>query len=252
MPISLFKKLRKACCVLATRHPLLCASLSKGVAASTEHFNVLASLGTIATVIDLGANRGQFSLAARYCFPRAAIFAFEPLTQPYTTYQRIFAGDQSTRVFNTAIGTERSSAPIHVSGRDDSSSLLPITATQDQLFPGTGEVGTTTIQVDRLDALLSPADLQGTKLLKIDVQGYEAQALQGSTGLLDHIHYIYIECSFVELYEGQALAPDIIDWLHQRGFVLTGVFNMAYDRNHRAVQADFLFRSRLLDGTAEQ
>lgn len=249
MSLSLINKFCKALRVASTLHPLLCRSLAHGVAASTEHFDVLHSLGSIDTVVDLGANRGQFSLAARYRFPVATIIAFEPLPLPYAVYRRIFTGDSRTRIYNTAIGPERSSAAIHVSGRDDSSSLLPITDTQDQLFPGTSEVGTATIQVDRLDLLLSRDKLVGRTLLKIDVQGYEAQALQGSEGLLDGILFIYIECSFIELYESQALAHEIIDWLHQRGFTLHGVHNVSYDGNHRAVQADFLFRNSTLSNT---
>jgi FkbM family methyltransferase len=243
MSLSIIKQFAKAVRVMSTLHPRLCKSLTSGVAASTEHFEVLKSLGSIDNIIDIGANRGQFSLAARYIFPRAAIYAFEPLPKPCETYRDIFASDDDTTVYNTAIGIAQTTAVIHVSGRDDSSSLLPITDTQDQLFPGTGEVGTTTIQVDRLDSLLSQSQLVGRTLLKIDVQGYEAQVLRGSEGLLNDVFLIYIECSFVELYESQALANEVIDWLHQRGFILNGVFNVSYDKNHHAVQADFLFRN---------
>jgi hypothetical protein len=49
------------------------------------------------------------------------------------------------------------------------------------------------------------------------------------------------ECSFVALYAGQALADEVIAWLRERGLRLIGVYNMANDRDGRAVQADFLF-----------
>ena len=52
---------------------------------------------------------------------------------------------------------------------------------------------------------------------------------------------LYVECSFVELYTGQALAHEVIAWLAGRGFVLKGVYNMGYDDQGRAVQGDFLF-----------
>jgi FkbM family methyltransferase len=241
MFFSFIHKFCKAIHIVTTLHPLLYRGLAKGVAASTEHFTVLSSLGSIDTVIDIGANRGQFSLAARLTFPTATIFAFEPLPQPYERLRQVFASDTGTTGYNSAIGTAQSSAEIHISGRDDSSSLLPITDYQNHLFPGTGEVGMATIQVDRLDTLLSHQEISGRTLLKIDVQGYELQALMGSEGLLHDISFIYVECSFVELYETQSLAHEIIDWLHDRSFVLIGVYNVSYDKDHRAVQADFLF-----------
>ena len=46
---------------------------------------------------------------------------------------------------------------------------------------------------------------------------------------------------FIELYEGQALADEVIAWLRERGLRLVGVYNMACDHDGRAIQADFLF-----------
>jgi len=37
------------------------------------------------------------------------------------------------------------------------------------------------------------------------------------------------------------LAHEVIAWLGERGFVLSGVYNMSYDRNGWTVQGDFLF-----------
>ena len=93
----------------------------------------------------------------------------------------------------------------------------------------------------RLEDVLPRADLAAPALLKLDVQGYELQALRGCETLLDAFAWVYCECSFVALYEGQALADEVIAWLRVRGLRLVGVNNMANDRDGRAVQADFLF-----------
>jgi len=140
-----------------------------------------------------------------------------------------------------AIGPEAGDATIHVSAADDSSSLLPISAIQERLYPGTGEVGTETIKVGRLSDFVSAEEIESPALLKLDVQGFELEALRGCEDLLDRFAYVYAECSFVELYSGQALAHDVIEWLRERGFRLIGVYHMSYDRNGRAVQGDFLF-----------
>jgi len=78
-------------------------------------------------------------------------------------------------------------------------------------------------------------------LLKLDVQGFELEVLKGCRSMLDYFSRVYVECSFVELYEGQALAHEVIDYLHQHGFRLSGVYNMTYGKEGIAVQADFLF-----------
>jgi len=140
-----------------------------------------------------------------------------------------------------AVGPEPGAAQIHLSARDDSSSLLPITARQDALFPGTAETGTATIRVVRLADSLPAADIEAPALLKLDVQGFELQALAGCEALLERFAWVYVECSFVELYAGQSFADEVIAWLRERGLRLAGVYHMAYDGDGRAVQADFLF-----------
>ena len=211
------------------------------VAAGVEHARVLRNLGPVRTVVDIGANRGQFALVARHCFPDATIVSFEPLPGPAAVYRTVFADDDRARLVETAIGPERGEAVIHLSARDDSSSLLPITARQNALFPGTAETGTTIIQVTRLSDALPAGEIAAPALLKLDVQGFELEALAGCEGVLDRFAWVYVECSFMELYAGQAFADAVIAWLRERGLRLAGVYNMAYDSDGRAVQADFLF-----------
>ena len=42
-------------------------------------------------------------------------------------------------------------------------------------------------------------------------------ALQGCEELLDRFDWVFVECSFIEPYEGQALADEVIAWLRERG-----------------------------------
>lgn len=234
-------KVRKLFAITIISDPFwLRALLRHHVAAGEEHIGVLRHLGEIHIVVDIGANRGQFALAARRCFPYAKVFSFEPLVEPATVYRALFEDDKNVQLWNVAIGTDPGESVIHVSAHDDSSSLLPITEEQDALFPGTAEVGIESIQVARLSDCLQE-EIQKPALLKLDVQGYELQALEGCEDLLLLFDWVYAECSFLELYEGQALADEVIAWLRQRRFKLRGVYHMAYDADGRAVQADFLF-----------
>ena len=240
MITNLITKARKLAGILVV--PAWRAALRRHrVAAGVEHARVLRNLGPVRTVVDVGANRGQFALAARHCFPQARIVSFEPLAGPAALYRAVFAGDDRARLVEAAIGPEPGEATIHVSARDDSSSLLPITARQNALFPGTAETGTAIIQVTRLADALPAGEIAAPALLKLDVQGFELPALAGCEDVLERFAWVYVECSFMELYAGQSLADEVIAWLRERGLRLSGVYNMAYDGEGRAVQADFLF-----------
>lgn len=232
-------KLRKLIGIL--KEPLFAKALSKGAAAGVEHKVILKNLGACCHVVDVGANRGQFALIARHCFPEARIDSFEPLKEPAVIYERVFEGDTHAKLHNYAVGPEKSEAIIHVSSRDDSSSLLPIAEGQTSLFPETVEKETRMIQVVPLDDVLSESDVLSPALLKIDVQGFELSTLQGCSSLLHKFKHVYVECSFVELYEGQSFADEIIKYLADYQFRLIGIYNMHYDQSGKAIQADFLF-----------
>lgn len=219
---------------------LFIRALLKGTAAGTEHRRLLQSLDC-GHVVDIGANCGQFALISRKCFPNARIDSFEPLSEPADRFERVFAGDEHTHLHRLAIGASEGQATIHVSQHDDSSSLLPIGAMQTALFPGTGECESRTIRIAPLNAVLSEKDIQSPALLKLDVQGFELETLHGCKSLLDRFRYVYCECSFVELYTGQALAHEVIDYLYQHSFSLSGVYNMTYNKQGITIQADFFF-----------
>jgi FkbM family methyltransferase len=214
-----------------------------GVAAAIEHEALLKTLD-FATVVDIGANRGQFALVARHCFPNTRVIAFEPLASAADRFRKALGDDSLVTLHHVAIGPIKEKATMHVTAEDDSSSLLPITELQQSLSAGTREVATATVQVEMLSDRIKDDDLKSPALLKIDVQGYELAVLHGCASLLPRFSHIYIECSFVELYAGQALAAEVIDHLGDHGFDLLGVYNVQYDPRGCALQADLLFAMR--------
>lgn len=242
--ISLFRKLGKALLLLSDRR--FRSGLLQGVAATTEHMPVFIDLH-VASVVDVGANRGQFTLLMAGLFPDARILAFEPLIEPFRKLLDVTAKHHKVRAFNAAIGPTRTTMPMNVSKRDDSSSLLPISTAQETIFPNTGHARVDQVRVAPLGDFMDDMDLARPSLLKIDVQGFELEVLKGSADCLDAFDAVYVEASFVQLYNGQPFASDIIDYLHQRDFRLRGIYNLSQMRDGRAVQADFLFYRRQAD-----
>ncbi len=214
--------------------------LSCGVGAAIEHSNLIRTL-PLKTLLDVGANVGQFSLLVRHEHPEASIMAFEPLATPAATYRKLFANDQKTVLYQSALGPERKHLNMHVSNRHDSSSLLEISSLQTTQFPGTEEIGREDVAVAPMTDFIKQEDLIAPVLLKIDVQGFELEVLKSAGDLLPSFQWIYVEASFKPLYEGQALAHEILFYLQDRGFILKGFFNPSYDSKGLSVQADFLF-----------
>ncbi|RMF15981.1 MAG: FkbM family methyltransferase, partial [Alphaproteobacteria bacterium] len=206
----MFRKIDKALHILFAGDPLWRRALRLGIGAAIEHVPSLKAMGPMTTVVDIGANRGQFALAARHVWPGVRIFSFEPLDGPAECAGRLFAHDDKFRLYRAAIAPQAGVATMHVAARDDSSSLLPIGEAQTKIFPGTEEVATVEVETGPLDVFLKARDIEPAALLKLDVQGFELEVLKGCEPLLDRFAAIYVECSFLPLYEGQALADEVI------------------------------------------
>jgi FkbM family methyltransferase len=235
-PVNIFTKLLRVLWIPYYRR----AFLRTRVVASTEHDGILAGL-QLDTIVDIGANRGQFALCVRRLYPQAQIFSFEPLDKPARAWMRNFGSDKCAQLFKKAVALQSGSATMHVSRWDVSSSLLPFAQAQHDNFPLTEEASREAVETTTLETCIEERLIQGSALLKLDVQGFELSALQGCGLLLERFRYVYVEASFIELYVGQALATEVIEFLFGRGFRLFCVANLSRGASARPIQADFLF-----------
>jgi FkbM family methyltransferase len=230
----------------AARVPLYRRAIRKGVLPAVEHEPVLRQLPSMAVVIDVGGNVGQFATVARRNFPEAQILSFEPLPEAGEKLRDLFAGDERFESFPLALCDTDGTVPFHVTGADDSSSLLPVAPRQVSEFPATRGVDTLSVVTARLDDVLADRVLpDGPLLLKVDTQGTELAVLRGAPTLLERATHAVIEVSFVELYEGQDEAADITTFLVEGGWALRAVYDVKYSiLTGEPIQADMLFVKR--------
>ena len=193
------------------------------------------------TVLDVGAGRGQFALVAARRVPGAALICFEPLPGPRRKLERALAGHHDLTVLGNAVSDSTGEAEFVVSRADDSSSLLAMTAAQLRHFPGTEEVERVVVSTTSRDEAVPAERLVPPVLLKVDVQGSELGVLRGATRVLREVDSAIVECSFAELYRGQALAGEVIAHLDAGGFRLQAVCSPLVDEGGCLLQADLLF-----------
>lgn len=214
-------------------------AIVNGVAPAIEHRVMLQSI-SVDGVIDVGANRGQFTLACRLALPGVPVVAFEPIPSEAEIFRKVHSRLPQISLYELALGEYQGSAILHLSKSADSSSLLPIGLKQRELFVNTSEVGTITVPVQRMDELSNCWVGRSRQLLKLDVQGYELQVLRGSLETLRSCAYVYAECSEVSLYDGQALRAEVEAFLKDQGFLLVNRYNEQY-ADGKLIQADYLF-----------
>lgn len=228
------RRIRKALSALAVR--AYWPTLARGVVPGVEHGPAFDG-HDFATVLDVGANKGQFAAFARRRWPHARLICFEPLPGPRGRLVSVLGAD--AEVHSVALGNREGEADMHLASREDSSSLLPLGDAQKLLF-SMNEERIVSVPVRRLDTVIRGDRLTRPALLKIDVQGFEFETLQGAASVLGSIDAVYVECSFLELYAGQKLAADVAELLRGFGLIETGRFNLCR-LGEEDVQADLLF-----------
>jgi FkbM family methyltransferase len=169
-------------------------------------------------VLDVGANEGQFAGDMRSFGYGGRIISFEPLSDAHAQLLRRAQADPVWTVADRmAIGSAMGSVEIHIAGNSWSSSVLNMLPAHLALAPESAFVGTETVPMNRLDDICTVSETDRV-LLKIDVQGYERQVLEGASATVRKCQAVICEMSLIPLYEGQPYAIEIWEMLMKCGF----------------------------------
>ena len=198
----------------------------------------------IRTIIDVGANVGQFALLAREVFPLAQILSFEPLPECFAALESCLPAP-NFQAFNLALGDKDAELDFHSAHHSPSSSFLRMNDFHKEAFPESRdgqESESVKVKVRRLDDIVNGLDLKERILLKLDVQGYEDKVIAGGAELLKRVSVVISETSFRPLYDGQTLFKDVHGALLEAGFVFQGNLNQMFSpADGRIVSADSIF-----------
>lgn len=170
------------------------------------------------TVIDVGGNVGQFAVAWAKLFPQARVHSFEPVPDCAAELRKNVSLLEGVKIYPFALGEAAGEAELHVNSYSYASSFLPATRKHREAFPEVQESGEVSVEVSTLDRVFSGVELRGPVLLKLDVQGYEAQVIRGGAETLRRVDYVVLEASFKQMYEGEPLFTDIMRLMENRGF----------------------------------
>lgn len=199
----------------------------------------------IGTILDVGANVGQFARMIRGAGFDGDILSFEPLSDAYRRLSRRSAKDSRWQAFNLAVGAEPGQSTIHVSDNSYSSSLLAMTDRHLEAAPGSKFVGDEQVEVTTVAQMVEDHRLDPARtFLKVDTQGFERAVIAGAGPLSDHLAAVQLELSFVELYEGQELFEEGVERMRKHGLELWILEPGISDATGRMLQCDGLFARR--------
>jgi FkbM family methyltransferase len=141
------------------------------------------------TFLDIGANYGHFTLlAASLVGPRGRIYAFEPIPNLAELIRNSSTSLQldNVEVFSCALGEREDAIALHINAADDGMSTV-----RNVQFKNGRPIS---VALRRGDDVLKDKPMPGTVFLKMDVEGYEPEALRGlSETLARRVRHAVIE-----------------------------------------------------------
>ena len=191
-------------------------------------------------VVDVGANVGQWAAAFLELMTPEKLIIIEPGPASFAELRKKFRNRAGVELHNLAVGDHDGMTKLRVTRDSTGASLLAPRAEMKDLIGGNWSVeAEVECPMRTLDTLL--AALPEISLLKIDVQGYEMQALAGAAGTLAKTKFILIELNYMRQYEGGSWFGEIHELLtSQHGFVLVDA-TKPLRLNGRASMSDGLY-----------
>lgn len=170
---------------------------------------ILESLMDWDTFIDVGANNGYFTvLASKKVGKEGTVYAFEPAS---TTYKRLTRNLElnncdNVKAHNLAVSNRRGKTSFYeFPDRDGENSLVPLS--------GTKEITVDVVTLDEMCQNVRP------KIVKIDVEGYEREVLEGARHVIfDNNASIILEYNRHVLLRKKENFDDLLKMLTREGY----------------------------------
>ena len=182
--------------------------------------------GDPAVIWDIGSRDGEQSLQLLHQFPAAAGVAFEP--NPDTQHLVAAVASASTRL---------DFIPVALSDEDGEAVFMKIDRDRTQTTWADGNPGASSlfaasteypyetyvqtpvnVRTMRVDTYLETGG-PVPDIIWMDVQGAEIHVLRGFGSALGDVGLISVELSLREMYIGQPLAAEVVDFMASRGFL---------------------------------
>lgn len=170
------------------------------------------------TFVDVGANIGYFAvMASRMVGPSGKVYAVEPSPKSIALLEKNLALHKASNVtvLKVGAGDKTATMTLQLTAEQQNDSLFAIPAYS-------RAIGTTEVQIERLDTLISTADM-----VKMDVQGFEIEALDGMTGIIERSPGLkfLVEWHAVGLEAAGHDPEELLDWFLSHGLTIAGVID---------------------------
>lgn len=160
-----------------------------------SHRNALkhADIPNVSTIVDIGANVGMFSMMAADLYPKAHIYAVEPIPQIYECLNNNLTA-VNAQTFNEAITDEPGQVQLSFDEMNSAFSHI-VSSSLTRELQDEDRIELISKEATTLDAFCEKNNIKNIDLLKIDMESFEAHVLRGGYNTLKNTKYLFLELS---------------------------------------------------------
>jgi FkbM family methyltransferase len=146
--------------------------------------------GPLQEIWDVGAHQGETAVRFRQAFPKATIRSFEPIGTNFEELAKTSASLNAHHSYRLALGPRREKVKMQIRKASVLHSLNP-----ELNKPESDDLGVEEAEVETVDHLSARMEIDHIDLLKLDVEGYESQVIEGCRSTIEQgkISFIYLE-----------------------------------------------------------
>ncbi|MCX6926239.1 MAG: FkbM family methyltransferase, partial [Verrucomicrobia bacterium] len=166
------------------------------------------------TVLDIGANIGIVSVwLSKLVGKKGSVHAFEPNPEIYATLEKTIQRNQATNIHAhpVALGAKAEQKELRILGGNAGSGSLILNDNQ-------ADCKVFSVPVRTLDSIVAQEKLEAIRLIKIDVEGFEAEVLRGGLQVLKSIRPQVVLFESVDQWEGRLRDQPVFRLLHDAGY----------------------------------
>ena len=166
-------------------------------------------------ILDVGANRADWSRMAKEIFPEASFYLIEPQIE-MEKYLKAFVNEFSNSVyFLNGVGARKESLIFTIRDNLAGSSFFP--DDNEKLLKNRRQ---RKIEVIKIDDLIDSNKMKIPELIKLDIQGYELEALKGAIKTFGHTEVYILEVSLFSFGLGMPIISDVMNFMLNHGYVI--------------------------------
>ena len=187
-------------------------------------------------ILDVGAYTGGWTSEIIKIYPNAKYIMFEAQPSKENSLKKLVQNNKNVSYYMGLLGSEiKKNIPFFL--METGSSVL--SENTEHLREET------LLDMTTIDTLLSKEQVNGSCLLKIDVQGFEIEVLKGASQTLKKVDLVLLEVSVLEYNEGSPLINDILQYMNEQGFITNDICSMQRTKKDFALfQVDIFFTKK--------